>query len=1346
MAYEPKRLDIDFDGALAASVDAGRIGPKNYKELINMRYSPGGGVKAVAGYSQIDTGDSTYLTENFWNYLETDTAFDRLLVAQDKITLQYLLNNETVSVARDFGAGFFTGSFEHRFSFKIDSGAGTTDSYAGLCLWTLVNSVGVSNTTRRAAGEKYMAVQAHVENKVSVGLGIKIEVTLSCSAQALVNLTGLALGTRYYVKVAYDGSLGTYGKMQMQIYSDAAFSVLVAGQFANYWHALNAAPPAFRYLLATSDEGIPPSTPLPGAGLIGDMSDLQVLTCVLDTGVQMRGGPLETSHLVVRKVDEIGDGHISEIKAEPPATGAFEDAVLWEDATGAANGSFCSGPDGGVIYANGKEVCIWHGPEMSAAAVFQLTDVVAAGTDISFTAAGDTIASVAIDFWAAGFRPGQKITVAGSTDNDNTLTLILISGTGNKTLTVLENVVVDEAAGASVTITALPSGNRETGVLDVTSALGNGLKTSGHTMSLGGGNDAYTKTLLHLDGNHGATATTDASGSGHSVTFNGDAKLTTLDKRFGTASLSLGGTGYLSMADSADWNLGAGLFTVDFWVNFDTLPGNWPNIRYIFEQRDSATSRFSVALSNNFVVVTIGDGSAVTSFYAGVSPSFVAGRWYHIAVWRDALGSLNVYVNGVYAGWGYLGATIPNMTADFEIGRGGGAGSYIYFVGKIDEWRWSKGKTRWADNPDSIPVPSVPYQTESKSFLAFSTRPLQGAIPYLASANTEVTPSVAVSAWNGNTMVPLAVTDGSVGFSVDAGAISFPSTVGMARPLLFDEICLYAYLFTLSAGSAEIYRLTLDAPFQALGDVWDGVPRTAIAFHVYTGSVDQDYTLEVAEASSVLYPIAADLSALATTGYVTMMFEERMSGLMFSMLAGATNANTARPAVSFHGPAGWVALGASRDGTALSTALSWVSLGQTGALAWDPPTEAEESPTNLFGVKGYAYRVAFSATLSASVKVDCCFGIPASKTVRPCDFPSVYGGRLLQCGYSEGGEGGRVDFSAPTAPEVNNGALSSDNGNRALYFGGNEQLVTGIEMFNRFGNDVHSFWLGLKKNETYILTGTDPEDYAVRLVSGSVGCVSRKAVCTVETGFEVIQGLGRNVAFWLSASGPVVFDGAVLMPVPGLERFFDEGDPDYVNPAALDQSVMWFDSAHGELNLALPLGTSTEPDLWMAFDLSKRAWFEKNPGALKYPLCAIPVASALGVRYVYAGNREGHLLRLENGPTWNGTAMTCEIETGDLMLAGAWDRALVSKVRLWGHLIGEAASAAISYTPDSGSSFTSLGAVDLAAGSGRLFHKTIAVNAQGWMMRFKVVAATSSVTPGLWLEGLGLEFTKERID
>ncbi|MBI5843731.1 MAG: hypothetical protein HZB23_03575 [Deltaproteobacteria bacterium] len=1089
------------------------------------------------------------------------------------------------------------------------------------------------------------------------------------------------------------------------------------------------------------------SNPAPGTGVTGDIENLLLGALVPDCGVQIRSQPEDSSFLLVRAKDALGRGRVFENRAEPPATGEFEAEVLWEDDEEATSGAFSTGPDGSAIYANGREICIWNGPDMKVAACFLLTDVTVTASDISFASSGDTIASATVDFWAAGFRPGVRITISGSASNNNTVTVLSISGTGNKTLAVLEDVIVTESAGAAVTITALPYENRENGVLDVTEAVNNNLKTTGNTMQLGGGNDAYTKCLLHFDGSHGATSTTDSSASAHPVTFSGNAKLTTVDKKFGASSLALDGAGdYVSMADSADWHLGTGPFSIDFWVNFNVLPGAYPNGAFVFEQRVDALNSFSLLLRNNFLTFWIGNGSYLSANTAHFAEGFSTGRWYHLAFCRDSTGKWYLFVDGktVFAVWPGGIVNIPDFAAPLEIGRGAGGGStYLYVNGRIDEFRWSKGVCRWTAD---FTLPVNQYMTPSKSFLAFSTRPIKGARALLSASNNETGASVAVSAWNGNTMAALDVTDGSSGFSVDRGAISFPSTCGMARPMNFGGLFLYAYLFSLSAGSAEICRLTLDAPFQKLGDVWDGVNRTAIAFHVYTGSADKDYTLEVAEASSALYPIAADLSALATSGYVTVIFEERMAGLVFSMIAGSTNASTARPTVSFLGPAGWVGLGAPRDGTMLGASMNWVSLGQSGVMAWNPPNETEESPASLFGVNGYAYRIAFSAALSADVKIDSCFGIPAGKAPRACDFPSAYGGRLLLCGYSEGGEGGRVDYSAPSAPEVNNGELSSDGGKQALYFGGNEPLVAGIEMFNRFGNDVHSFWLGLKKTETFILTGSNPDDFAVRLVSGSIGCVSAKALCAAEMGFEVNQGLGRNVAFWLSASGPVVFDGAVLTPLGGLERFFDEDSSDFVNPDDLDCAVMFYDSAHGELNLLLPLNDSTEPDFWAVFDLKKRAWFAKNPGEGNFPVCAVPVSSRGGVRFVYGGRRYGHVLRLEHGPTWDGTAITCELETGDLLLAGAWNRALVSKFRLWGHLLSEPANAALGVAPDCGDAFTSLGTVALNAGAGRLFRKTVSINAQGWAVRFRIAAVTSASAPGLWLEGLGLEYKVERED
>ena len=56
------------------------------------------------------------------------------------------------------------------------------------------------------------------------------------------------------------------------------------------------------------------------------------------------------------------------------------------------------------------------------------------------------------------------------------------------------------------------------------------------------GDNTATKLLLNFDGTDGATTTTDASPSAHTVSFEGNAQLDTAAKQFGTASLLLDGT------------------------------------------------------------------------------------------------------------------------------------------------------------------------------------------------------------------------------------------------------------------------------------------------------------------------------------------------------------------------------------------------------------------------------------------------------------------------------------------------------------------------------------------------------------------------------------------------------------------------------------------------------------------------------------------------------------------------------------------------------------------------------------------------------------------------------------
>jgi hypothetical protein len=90
------------------------------------------------------------------------------------------------------------------------------------------------------------------------------------------------------------------------------------------------------------------------------------------------------------------------------------------------------------------------------------------------------------------------------------------------------------------------------------------------------GNDSFTKILLHMDGTNGSTTFTDSNsgGSAHTWTAAGDAKLTTGTYKFGGASGIFDGTGILSLhADSSDFTLGSGDWTVDCWFNCTAAAG-----------------------------------------------------------------------------------------------------------------------------------------------------------------------------------------------------------------------------------------------------------------------------------------------------------------------------------------------------------------------------------------------------------------------------------------------------------------------------------------------------------------------------------------------------------------------------------------------------------------------------------------------------------------------------------------------------------------------------------------------------------------------------------------------------
>jgi hypothetical protein len=227
-----------------------------------------------------------------------------------------------------------------------------------------------------------------------------------------------------------------------------------------------------------------------------------------------------------------------------------------------------------------------------------------------------------------------------------------------------------------------------------------------------GGNDAYTKLLLHMDGTDDGTTFTDDSASSHTVTrYNALTK--TSVKQLGTASGYFDGSGdYLTVPTSDDWDFGSGDFTIDSWI----YPTGEPETGQIGFLVHGVTAggdysfliytRHVAASPNNFYMEVKSDSNY---YLIASSAAHTLNEWQHIALVRNG-NTLTFYKNGTAAGTADLtGITLRDVNQPVSIGWDTKVDGN-FFIGHIDELRISKGIARWTEN---FTPPASPYTISS---------------------------------------------------------------------------------------------------------------------------------------------------------------------------------------------------------------------------------------------------------------------------------------------------------------------------------------------------------------------------------------------------------------------------------------------------------------------------------------------------------------------------------------------------------------------------------------------------------------------------------------------------------
>jgi hypothetical protein len=777
----------------------------------------------------------------------------------------------------------------------------------------------------------------------------------------------------------------------------------------------------------------------------------------------------------------------------------------------------------------------------------------------------------------------------------------------------------------------------------------------------------------------------------------------------------------------------------------------------LFGRYQDATHYWYVAAFPSFVCLAMNSGAGLTFTYLSIgSFSFASGA--HFALVQLFGTALYFCFAGTRYSFGNI--ALPDLAAALTFGRcQWAAASYVpgfltNFATYYDQIRVSKGVARWTTN---FTPPASAYAAAAMTFLVGFTRPVQAVKLYIPSGggNSEAS-SITGQEHNGYAWSLLTITDGTkpgTAAVAQTGSLSFASTVASSVAKLIEGRVLYWYQFALSAGEAQIYQVTGDAPWQDVRDVWDGselLLSSCLVYVVATLSY-KDFTLQAAENSPLTI---VELDALATTEHLLLGSPVPLMGFNVRMSSDATKVNNNAAVMTLAYCDGsaittWPAATSMTDGTS----ADGKSMKQSGTVSFTPVSSGQEFKVAINGGSPmYYYKITFSAALSASVESYYITGIPAPQTVKPYIFPFAFLGRPMLCGYKAGNEGNRVDYGMTAATDVWNGPDASMGvDSESLYFGGNEDLTAACEVYNRLGSSIYSFAIFCKEYEAYILNGYDAATYKIYPISAVYGCAGPLTMDTYQIGISKDSNSVRSIAMWLSHSGPVMFDSGGLVPVPGLECYFDRRDSRCINSAAIANARGWFDPDTGDYNLQIPSGVGqTFNNVWVALSMKHQKWYPVVPSAAASPYlgAAFRVSDTDGRQYVYGARDNGYMMRLHDPSvaTWDGTGSVQSITLGDLLLSGnIWDRIRLRFLKLFGVSAAEDIDAAITHYADGAAAGTALADVALDA-TPRYFKSTQGLNLVAWSHQIKISVTVSTEIRGMRLLGWGMEFQVERED
>lgn len=207
--------------------------------------------------------------------------------------------------------------------------------------------------------------------------------------------------------------------------------------------------------------------------------------------------------------------------------------------------------------------------------------------------------------------------------------------------------------------------------------------------------DLYEKNVV-LALNFDGAITDGALLNKKTVTANGNAAISTVQKKYGSHACYFDGSGdTLTIPASSDFDFGTGPFTIEGWVYSDLT------------QQGTLFDLYQTAVNTQDILVYLRPYGCIGFFYGNGVLSYIdatdlpliqANTWSHFACVRQVDGTINVFQNGVKSSFSAINTNAMGWSATYGPFIGGRRGGTNYLKGYIDDLRVTKGVARYQKN------------------------------------------------------------------------------------------------------------------------------------------------------------------------------------------------------------------------------------------------------------------------------------------------------------------------------------------------------------------------------------------------------------------------------------------------------------------------------------------------------------------------------------------------------------------------------------------------------------------------------------------------------------------------